>query len=99
MTNIEDIVGIDERLRPASSVHTQRLGAEIVLLDFANGEYFALDEVGAVVWECMENDVGASIREMAVALVAQYNVSHADALRDVRALTRELLARSLIVWG
>ena len=83
------------RFRPAANVHARRLGNELVLLDFANGEYFSLDETGTVVWErCVD---GATISEIAECLVARYNVQMLDALHDVSALARELLERGLLV--
>jgi hypothetical protein len=83
------------RFRPAASVHVRPLGSDLVLLDFANGEYFALDEVGAEIWRCVESQ--ASIREIAATLITRYDVSSADALRDILQFLNELTARSLIV--
>ena len=92
MNDLDD----DVTLRAAANVFSRRLDEELVLLDFANGEYFALDPIGAVIWEAIATN-GTSIREVAATLVARYNVQYSDVLRDVRALVRELLDRSLVV--
>ena len=83
------------RFRPAPNVHTRALGPEIVLLDFARGEYFALDPVGSDIWRLVER--GATLGEIAAELVTRYDVSHNEALRDSRALLGELLSRFLVV--
>lgn len=83
------------RCRPAPSTHVRAFEEELVILDFANGEYFALDAVGADVWHQLE--LGASLHEMATSLAARYDVAYEDALRDATSLLCSLMERRLIV--
>lgn len=84
----------EARFRIATNVHVRRLEADLVLLDFARGEYYALDAIGAELWDDIAR--GASIGEMVAALVVRYDVPEATATRDAAALVMELLERSLI---
>lgn len=85
----------ESRYRPAANVHSKPLGKAVVILDFASGDYFSLDDVGAVIWQGIER--GASVGEIAAALVTSYDVSLDDAFRDVTELVGQLAARFLIV--
>jgi hypothetical protein len=82
------------RLRVSKSVYARPFGEELVVLDFARGEYFALDAVGAEVWRALER--GSSLQVVAAAIASTFDVSEADALRDIIALSRELLDRRLV---
>lgn len=86
---------VDQRLRTSKNVHARLLGEQVVLLDFANGDFFALDAVGAVVWDALTR--GASIRQLAEAVAARYDVTVSVAIGDVAALVRELRMRALVV--
>lgn len=83
------------RMRPAQSVHTRDFDGELVILDLACGEYFALDAVGAMLWQELER--GAKLEDVARKVVAEYDVAYETALADLRALTAELLERGLMV--
>jgi hypothetical protein len=82
------------RLRVSKSVYARPFGEEIVVLDFARGEYFALDAVGADVWRALEK--GSPLQTIAAAIANDYEVSEADALRDIIALSQELLDQKLV---
>ena len=84
----------DQRFRLPEQVHTRRFDDELVVLDLVRGEYFALDEVGAIVWEHLV--AGKTLAEVAVELVATYDVVQDTALSDVRRLVGELVAMGLI---
>jgi hypothetical protein len=82
------------RIRVSSSVYARAFGSELVLLHFGRGEYFALDEIGAVVWRELEK--GEALGTIADVLVSSFAVTREDALRDVVALVGELSRESLV---
>lgn len=79
----------------ASSVYVRPFGDELVVLDFARGEYFGLDETGAAVWRALSE--GKSVAEAALALTERFEVDRETAERDVMALVGALSDASLIV--
>lgn len=87
-------LGPHTRVRASSSVYARPFGEEIVLLDFGRGEYFALDEVGAVAWRGLES--GEALATIAHRISGIYDVSESDALADLVGLVEEMRARSLV---
>lgn len=84
----------DSRARVPSSVYARTFGDEVVLLDFANGQYFALDPVGAIVFRAFE--AGKTIREAVDAVTALYQVERSTALHDIVALAAALESEGLL---
>lgn len=95
MTTQGSVIVGETRFRVGPNVHSRKLGDELVVLDFANGSYFALDPIGAAVWEQIER--GASRQEMVRALLSRYDVSEYEASRDVTVLLEDLLEHALIL--
>ena len=83
------------KLRCADAVHSRRFDDEIVILDLANGEYFALDDVGARLWSALE--AGRTVEEVAHEIAAEYDVPVDRAIVDLAALSDDLVARGLMV--
>lgn len=71
------------------------LGGEAVILDLASGTYYGLNEVGTRIWSLLAEGRGEGA--IAAALTDEYEVTLEDALRHVRALVADLLARRLIL--
>jgi hypothetical protein len=82
------------RVRISPRVYARAFGDDLVLLDFAAGEYFGLDAVGADVWRGLE--AGQPIAEIATSIAARYEVASDQAERDIVQLVGELAASSLI---
>ena len=83
------------RFRPRLGVHARRFDDEAVLLDLSGGAYYALNEVGARIWEALAG--GASIEETATEVLAAYDADPATVRADVEAITLDLLARGLLI--
>jgi len=83
------------RFRPADSVHTRTFDGELVILDLAHGEYFALDPIGSRLWVALEE--GKSIEQVAAEIVQEYDVSPETAATDLAALLDDLVRRGLLV--
>ena len=65
------------------------------MVDLARGEYFGLNEVGAVVVDHIA--AGKTRDEIIDELTATFDVDHARAAGDYEALLEELLSRGLVL--
>ena len=83
------------RVRCADAVHARLFDDELVILNLAKGEYFALDALGARLWAGLQ--AGRSVEEIAADVVAEYDVASDRALADLVALGEELVAQGLMV--
>jgi hypothetical protein len=83
------------RFRVAAEVHVQRFGTELVVLDLTGGEYYALDEIGARVWEDLAK--GCPFADVVGSLAHEYQVDPDRLLTDLQAFTDELIARGLVL--
>ena len=81
--------------RAADSVHARVFDGELVILDLAQGEYFALDALGTCLWEGLTE--GRTIGELASLVAKDYDVTEDVVLRDFTALRDELIRRGLLV--
>jgi hypothetical protein len=68
---------------------------DLVILDLANGEYFALDPVGARMWEGLA--ARHSRDAIAEKIAQEYDVSVERALSDLSSLVDQLVSRRLLV--
>jgi hypothetical protein len=69
-------------------------GTELVILNLQDGVYYGLEEVGARIWELLQEPTTiAAIREV---LVSEYEVEPGRCERDIRKLLGELAARGLL---
>ena len=76
------------------SVHARPFDDEIVLLDLAHGEYFALDDVGARIWEGLT--AGRSLGGLCEALLSSYDVDGLRLREDVASFACDLVEKGLI---
>jgi hypothetical protein len=83
------------RYRAADAVHTRTFDGELVILDLAHGEYFALDPIGSRLWVALEQ--GRTIEQVAAEVVQEYDVSPETAAADLEALLEDLVRRGLLV--
>ena len=75
-------------------VLAQRVGGELLLLHLDDGTYYALDPVGAEVWERLS--AGIPRESVVDALTRAYEVDRQRLARDVERLAAELIERGLI---
>jgi hypothetical protein len=75
-------------------VYSRALADEVVLLDFGRGEYYGLDEVGALLWKTAE--ARRSIGDAVSAILARYDIDRVRVETDVLALAHELVGEGLI---
>ena len=87
---IEDV----DRFEVGESVHARRFDDELVVLDLAHGEYYALDEVGARVWEGFAG--GDSLSGVFEGLLSTYDVDRERLQEDVASFAGELVDKGLM---
>ncbi|HEY8088317.1 MAG TPA: PqqD family protein [Polyangiaceae bacterium] len=87
-------IGPDESLLPSAQVHGRRFDDEVVILDLAGGEYYALNAVGARIWEKLVG--GSTPAEVARLLEAEFEVDYPRAVSDCLALADELVTRGIL---
>jgi hypothetical protein len=80
------------RIHAAPSQASCAVGDGVAIFDSAGGRYFALDTVGAFVWD----ELPSSIAELAAAVAGEFAVDLPTAERDVAALVEQLLAAGLV---
>lgn len=78
-------------------VLAQRAADSLVLLDPASGYYFALDDVGARIWELC--DGARSVGEIVEAISCEYDAPAATVADDALELLNELVAEKLVRNG
>jgi len=93
MSSLRGDAALDARVRRRDGVLAQEAHGQTVLLRLADGGYYALDEVGAAVWELCDGSRG--IDELVGALCAEFDappeIVRADVLEFVDDLQRERL--------
>lgn len=83
-----------ERHVAGERVLAQRVGGELLLLHLDDGTYYALDPVGAEVWERLSG--GSSLEAVVDALAQAYEVDRERLARDTERLAGELTERGLL---
>lgn len=88
-------VALEERLRRQDGVLAQEAEGQTVLLRLEDGGYYALDEVGAMIWELCngENAVG----DIVAALCAEFDAPEATVKADVLEFIADLQRERLLV--
>jgi hypothetical protein len=86
-------IALDERLRRQDGVLAQEAQGRTVLLRLSDGGYYALDEVGAMIWERCDGRraVGEILAELCAEFDAPEDVIRADMLEFIGELRREQL--------
>lgn len=89
------MIGADSRLRRRERVLVQRAAGTLVLLDLDGGQYYALDEVSARVWELCDGDLG--VGAIAEKVGAEYDAPLATIYDDVVVFLEEMIGENLVV--
>lgn len=70
------------------------LGDDVIILDLKAGLYFSLDNVGATIWQLIQQP--RTVGELRQAVLDTFEVDPEVCERDLLALLRELATRNLI---
>lgn len=88
---------LSDRFEISDDAVAREVGGETVLLDLASGTYFGLNEVGARIWQLLED--GQSPEKACDLILETYEVERDVLERDTIALLGQLLERGLISAG
>ena len=70
------------------------LGDDVIILDLKAGLYFSLDNVGAMIWQLIQQP--RTVGELRQAVLDTFEVEPEVCDRDLAALLQELAARNLV---
>jgi hypothetical protein len=70
------------------------LGGEVAILDLSGGMYYGLDDVGARIWDLVQEP--KMVAEVQGVILEEYDVEPEIAKRDVLTLLQELVDRELV---
>jgi hypothetical protein len=73
----------------------QQVGDEAVLLNLNNSRYYGLNEVGARMWQLLEEH--GALEPVVAQVVEEYEVDEATARQDLETLVAQLLEHEMIV--
>jgi len=90
------MIGPDDRPLPRPGVLAQQAEDDLVLLDVQAGSYFALNEVGARVWELCDGQ--RSFADILDAVGNEFDAPRDVIERDVRGLLEDLAGDRLVDW-
>lgn len=85
----QDVIAVAEHVR------FRLFDDEVVLLDLKGGDYFALNEVGARMWQALA--AGHTPAEVAATVATEYGADQDAVLGDCLKLVDELLDRRLVL--
>jgi hypothetical protein len=81
-------------MKRSDTAMARRVDDEIVILDIESGQFFAINDVGAFIWDLLEAEV--TIEELADAVAAEYGVDTETASGDVDELVKQLVDADLV---
>jgi Coenzyme PQQ synthesis protein D (PqqD) len=70
------------------------LGGEVAILDLAGGVYYGLDEVGARIWELIQEPI--AVNQIQATIVEEYEADQIRVERDVLAFLQRLVDEGLV---
>jgi coenzyme PQQ biosynthesis protein PqqD len=89
------VTALAGRLRRQDGVLVQEAQGQTVLLRLEDGGYYALDEVGALIWELCDGQ--RSLRDVVAALCTEFDAPEATVAADVLEFVGELRHERLLV--
>jgi hypothetical protein len=88
-------VRADDVLVIVEGAHARRFDDELIVLDLKGGDYYALNEVAAAMWDGFA--AGATPAQVAAQISETHAVDGERAMNDCLAFANELLARGLVL--
>jgi hypothetical protein len=72
-----------------------KVGGEIVILNHNKGAYYGLDEVGALVWNNLEEEP-KTLEALCSAVLTEYDIDQETCQEDVTLLLKDLISEKLV---
>ena len=87
-------VAFPNRVATSPDVLVQEIEQETILLHFASGRYFSLDEVGSRMWQLLTTC--DSIQDVLDQLLIEYDVNRDQLEQDLQTLLQKLTTHGLV---
>jgi hypothetical protein len=75
-------------------VASKVIDGEAIIINLANGVYYSMDKVGALVWDLLQ--AGHSLEQVISAVTSRFDVAREQAEPNVRDLVQELVQENLV---
>src|SRR2546422_7400645 len=86
---------LNHRLQPREEeIAAKVIDGETIMINLANGVYYSMDKVGALIWEMIEGK--HTLEKMIATIHARYDVSREQVQTDIERLVAELLRENLV---
>lgn len=82
----------------SQKVLSSKIDEEVILMSFEADSYFGIDPVGSRIWELL-SEKPASINELVVILVDEYEVDEETCRKQVQIFIDEMYTKKLIIKG
>ena len=89
------MIGPDSRFRQKEGLLSQRAADTRVLLDPADGNYFALDEVSGRIWDLCDGKL--TVFQVVETLCCEYDAPRETVAADVMEFLGELVTDGLVI--
>lgn len=86
---------LDQKFKSTDIQTSTTIEDKCIILQFKDGVYYELDEVGSTVWDQLNKDT-VSLLELKNLIMTQYEVDQETCLTDLKELLHELLEQDLI---
>jgi hypothetical protein len=80
----------------SQKVLSSKIDEEVILMSFEADSYFGIDPVGSRIWELL-SEKPASINELVVILVDEYEVDEETCRKQVQIFIDEMYTKKLII--
>jgi hypothetical protein len=87
-------ISLDSVVVASSQLVSANLDGEVVILGFKSGSYYSLDQVGAFVWDLLQQS--RKVSELRDAILSEYEIDLERCEQDLFHLLAELVNKGLV---
>ena len=91
---MKDVISENSTIVAVNHQVSSDLGGEVAILDLDAGMYYGMDEVGARIWELVQEP--RLVEEIQAVILDEYEVDPATGKRDVLVLLQQLTDKGLV---
>ena len=84
----------DKKIIRNSNVLAAEAGAETVMMDIENGNYYGLGRIGSEIWDLLEEPL--TVKELCGILVESFDVDEKACLHDIQPFIQQLMDENLV---
>ena len=88
-------ISLDSIVAASGELVSANLDGEVVILGFQSGSYYSLDQVGASVWELLQQP--HKVSQIRDAILNEYDIDVQQCEHDLLQLLNQLAERQLVV--